>query len=748
MAGKNSTTGRKADTGFVALRTKVTPPGMSPHHASRRRAVERLSSSDSPLTVLSAPAGFGKSSLLTEWAAERSRAVGWLRIDRGDNDPAVLARYLVASVAMVAPDATEAAVGAATAGAPPGVVMKSLAAGVEGAAIPITTVIDDFHHLSHPDVLELCASALDALPDTWRWVILSRREPQLGLARRRIDESLNEVPIDDMRFADDEASALIREGMGVKASPGAVRELNRRARGWAAGLVMAGLAARDASDPDATLLRYSGRDLHLGQYFAEEVFALLPLRLQAFLLETSVLHVLDPDLCFHVTGTSDVVQMLAEASSRRLFLVPLGPGDTEAFHYHDLFTEWLVSELDRRAPGRSSELRRRAAAWCADRSLEAEAIRYSLEAGDWERGCELIRACGYEMLQRGFYRSVLAWLRALPEAVLDVAPDLAALAGDASIQSGELDLVARFADLALAADDSTPEGLAARLGGLSLVWLTSLLAGPFADNQAAAAEIERLVASPGAGDPASRISPDFGRLLGQAALTRYLAGDAASQISPLLERSREFATSVFSQLLCDGIEALLLVEAHREEEGAALIRADLGGLEDVDKAPVGVIVALMALLWAGADDEAAVAAAHLRNVVERLGLPAGPAVVALTEAELANRSERYGQAAAAVAEARRLLGEMQHPAPIGRWLDIQSGRVLPPDTAIDPSDFTDRERQVLRYLPTRLTRREIAAEIGLSVDTVKTHITKLYRKLGVSGRAEAVARARRFGLLS
>lgn len=740
-----SSVGRDRDD-LVVLRSKVTIPPITDHHVERARVRPLLDDELNRLVLVISPAGYGKSALLAEWANSSPDLVSWLRLDEGDDDQAIFVRYLVASVAAVAPEAAREANELAAEGSSPRAIATALVGAIAELDDPIVTVLDDFHRISAEDVMRLCTYILDALPRSWRWIIGSRSEPPLGLARRRANLSLRTVSAEQLRFEDDEAHRLLVDGLEIQATTELASAVNDRAAGWAAGLCLAGLAARESpGDREGALLRYSGQDRHLGAYFAEEVFARLPPRLKEFLLDTSVLYVLTPDSCWAVSDIEDATDLLREAANRRLFVTRLDQDRPDVYQYHDLFSEWLQAELEARAPGRGDLLRQRAASWCADRGLVAQAVRYSLDAGDWRTAIELIREHGYGFIERGMFRTVLTWITALPESELQSAPALAVLAGDAAVNSGELTQLAQFAAVALGADTSTAGGKAIRLGGLVLNWFTILAVGTLAEMQTCSAEMERLAESVDVVNPRHH-GEDVGRAFGLTAISSFFSADYSRALE-LARRAGRAPGTRFASLVPAGLEALVRFAMGEIAEAEQLARGSLAWADKFDEPPIGAILGALVLLWTGNHDDVRRASAIVNKVASRARLAQGPIFEALCDAEVASRGGNHRRAAEAIEYARRTAGELQEPRFVQKLLQIQAERVLPSTHAPDLAAITERELDVLRLLRTDLTRSEIARALGISSETVKSHSSSIYRKLAVSSRSEAVERARRFDLV-
>ena len=408
----------------VLLATKLhmsrPPPGFVP----RQRLVEALGDGLVRGRVLvSAPAGFGKTALLADWARGGGRPVAWLGMDDGDSDPARFWRYAVAALDRARPGLAGRV--SPLLGPPPPRSFEGLVTVLinELAADPgpdeVLLVLDDYHLIDSEPVHESVAFLLENLPPGLRIVVSGRADPPLPLARLRARGQLAELRAADLRFTTDEAAALLREAIGAELPGAAVAALVARTEGWAAGLQLAGLSLRGHADPAGFAAAFSGSHRFVLDYLADEVLDGQPGQVRAFLLETSVLERLSGELCDAVTGRAGSQAMLQDIERAGLFLVPLDEV-RGWWRYHHLFADLLRARLQAEQPGLVPALHRAAAAWCEEHDLADDAVRHALAAGDAAWDARLVERHVETLLGRSEGATLRRWLSALPaEAVRD-----------------------------------------------------------------------------------------------------------------------------------------------------------------------------------------------------------------------------------------------------------------------------------------------------------------------------------------
>jgi LuxR family maltose regulon positive regulatory protein len=412
----------------VLLATKLNVPNLRPGFVPRPRLLGRLDEGVArELTLVCAPAGFGKTAMLADWAHRGARSVAWLALDAGDNDPARFWRHAAAALDRVRPGIAERVV--PMLGPPAPSSFEGLVTGLvnELAAQPgegeVLLVLDDYHLIEAQQVHGSVTFLLDHLPEGLHLVLASRADPLLPMARWRARGQLAEVRTAELRFTAAEAATLLREAVESELPEDAVAALVSRTEGWAAGLQLAGLSLRGKSDVAALVASFSGSHRYVLDFLTEEVLERQPESVRGFLLETSVLDRLSGPLCDAATGRADGQQMLEAIERANLFLVPLDEV-RGWWRYHHLFADLLRTRLQQQQPERVPELHRNAAAWCERHGLVDDAVRHALAADDPIWAAQLIER-HFDALARGSEgATVRRWIDTLPPELVDARPRL------------------------------------------------------------------------------------------------------------------------------------------------------------------------------------------------------------------------------------------------------------------------------------------------------------------------------------
>jgi LuxR family maltose regulon positive regulatory protein len=416
----------------LLLETKFFIPPSRRGLVPRPRLMERLDrGTGSKLTLVSAPAGFGKTTLLTEWLAAGSgrpggeRLVAWLSLDRADNDPVSFWTYTITALRTAAPGAGESALAFLQAPQPPRIetVLTALLNDVGTTAADIVLVLDDYHVIDAGDVQHGMAFLLDHLPPRLHLVIASRADPALPLARWRARGELVETRAAELRFTPDEAAVYLNEVMGLRLTARDVAALGGRTEGWIAALQLAALSMQGRADVAGFIAGFAGDDRYVVDYLAEEVLQRQTDRVQAFLLQTSILGRLGGPLCDAVTGQSGGQAMLEALDRGNLFLVPLDDR-RRWYRYHHLFADVLRARLHDERPGQVPGLHRRASEWYEQNGEPSVAIGHALAAEDFERAADLVELAIPIMSKTRQEARVRGWLEAIPDHVIRVRPVL------------------------------------------------------------------------------------------------------------------------------------------------------------------------------------------------------------------------------------------------------------------------------------------------------------------------------------
>jgi LuxR family transcriptional regulator, maltose regulon positive regulatory protein len=409
------------------LTTKLAMPSARPNMVVRPRLTARLAKSGQHrLTVVIAPAGWGKSSLVSQWCrqTEEARRVAWVSLDTGDNDPIRFLLYLIAALNAVAPGVGEGASNLLQTPQNPSLdsALTILLNDLHALEQTVTLVLDDYHAIEAQAVHDALIFLVEHLPPTLRLVIATRVDPPLPLSRLRVRGQLVELRAADLRFIREEIEAFLNQVMGLTLSGDDCARLEARTEGWIAGLQLAALSLQSAADSSAFLDSFTGSNRYIIDYLLEEVLAHQPETVQTFLLQTSLLDRFCGPLCEAVTEQTGGQAQLERLEAANLFLIPLDE-ERRWYRYHHLFADALRARLDRQAVN-VAELHRRAADWLERNDLSHEAVTHALRGQHWEMAADLIEKHGDEAWRRGEQHTLGQWLQALPEATLHSRPVL------------------------------------------------------------------------------------------------------------------------------------------------------------------------------------------------------------------------------------------------------------------------------------------------------------------------------------
>jgi LuxR family maltose regulon positive regulatory protein len=440
------------------LRTKLYLPSGRPHLVARPRLIAHLNEGlTRPLTLLSAPPGFGKTTLLSEWVAQVKPRVAWLVLDGDDSDPVRFWSYFIAALQQV-----DAAIGSSSLGllqSPTAAAMESMLKAlvneidsfrddratefipgeIEGLRAGFILVLDDYHVIETPAIHQHLSFLLDHLPRHMHLIISSRSDPPLHLARLRARDQLIELHESDLRFTRAEAVRFLNETMSLSLTSEQIAALETRTEGWIAGLQLAALSLRGREDLSGFVQAFTGSHRFVFDYLMDEVFARQTESTQSFLIQTSILERLNASLCNALTGRADSQVMLEELERNNLFLMALDD-ERRWFRYHHLFADVLRHRLTEKSPTALTEYHLVASEWFNNEGLVTEAVNHALAAHDWERAAWLIENASESLRQRGEIATLTNWIQALPESVQRSHPALCLSYARALVE------VARYAD--------------------------------------------------------------------------------------------------------------------------------------------------------------------------------------------------------------------------------------------------------------------------------------------------------------
>ena len=414
-------------SGVPLLATKLHLPRPRAQLVPRSRLVERLQQGAAgALTLVSAPAGYGKTTLLAQWRASTRAPIAWLSLEPEDNEPTRFLTYLIAALQTLDPRLGRSA--QALLGFPepaePATVMAMLANDLFGGpGEDFALVLDDYHVIAAQSIHRALTHLVERLPPRMHLIISTRSDPPLPLARLRASGQLTELRAAELRFGTAEAGAFLAEVMGLHLSPEDVTTLQARTEGWIAGLQLAALSLQGQADVAGALAAFSGSQRFVLDYLSEEVLSRQPTPVLSFLLHTALLERLSGSLCDAVTGQEGSQAVLEALERANLFVVPL---DEERlwYRYHHLFADLLRSRLSPTMSALVPELHRRASRWYEEQGLILDAVHHAVLASDLARVSRLLEEHRHSLTLGGQARTVLAWLQALPDERIQQHPSL------------------------------------------------------------------------------------------------------------------------------------------------------------------------------------------------------------------------------------------------------------------------------------------------------------------------------------
>src|SRR5947199_1210717 len=421
------------------LATKLYLPRLRPNVVSRPRLIERLDEGlHRKLTLIAAPAGFGKTTLVSEWAEGIDRPTAWLSLDEGENDPTRFLAYLVTALQTIAATLGEGVLGVLQASQPPPpeAILTALLNEITTLPDQFVLVLDDYHVIDAKPVDLALTFLVEHLPPQMHLVIATREDPLLPLARLRSRGQLTELRAADLRFTASEAAEFLNSVMGLNLSAADIAALEDRTEGWIAGLQLAALSMRGREDIPEFIRAFAADHRYIVDYLVAEVLTRQPEPVRSFLLQTAILDRLSGSLCDAVTGQEKGNVRLEALEHGNFFVVALD--DTRHWYrYHHLFAEVLSAHLLAEQPDQVATLHRRASEWYERHGSAVDAIRHALAAADFSRAADLVELGVLAMLRSRQEATLLDWLKVLPDEVLRCRPVLSVAYAHVLLSSGE-----------------------------------------------------------------------------------------------------------------------------------------------------------------------------------------------------------------------------------------------------------------------------------------------------------------------
>ncbi|GLE51725.1 LuxR C-terminal-related transcriptional regulator [Mycobacterium montefiorense] len=751
-AGRSDSGAGEAAARAVLLATKLHVPTIGAQLVHRAALLDALSAgSQGKLTLLSAPAGWGKTTLLAQWTlgAGEDRRFGWLSLDPSDNDPVWFWMYTIAALQTINPGVGMRAVDLLAMGADPvQVVLPTLLNDLDTIASPMVLIVDDYHLVVSRAVHQQFAFFVSRMPANLHLVLATRSDPTLPLARLRASGELTEVRADDLRFGAIEAGHLLNDVLGLDLAHADIQLLHQRTEGWAAGLYLAALSLAGRADSATFIRTFAGDNRHIVDYLMAEVLDGQPAEVRSFLLRTSILGRLSGPLCDEMLQTSDSASVLEKVERENLFVVPLDMS-RHWYRYHHLFGELLRAELRRTEPDLVADLHRRAAAWFESEGLIDEAVRHLVAGGDLARGADLIAADWVDEFNGGGLSTVSGMLDLLPEETVLQDPRLGVARAWIALSVGQLDDAAEWIE-AVDTRSATDGGVFSA----QVVLLRAVHSFKTAEVTVALETARRAITLDLGETPPGRSSAlcIYGSALYFSGNTQQ-AQAAFRRAVELSEKAGDRRARIYAlgHLALISAEDGQLVDAERQIRQASGSSRDLADAEhlvdvmvslataelprvhgDTAAAEAAAVIAVMSARQGGAVLEVAKTLLVRAEIAEHLGDRQTAKSILQEAATMVRGCPDAGIASALLASAERSAGVTV----TSRNERVEVGEELTP-----------KEVEVLRLLATRLSRREIGERLYVSLNTVKTHQRAVYRKLRVEHRSAAVSRGRELGLL-
>jgi LuxR family transcriptional regulator, maltose regulon positive regulatory protein len=735
---------------FDVIDSKVRVPPVADGAVSRVGLVNRLRTTTIPIVVVAAPAGYGKTTLLAQWAARDERPAAWVSIDERDNDPLILVRHIAVAmenVRAVPPSLLEAL-------AAPGAsvwarALPRLASVIEADPTPFLLILDCADRLHEREALDAVDTLAGHVPDGSILALSGRAVPALPIGRMRASGRVLELEADALALGRREATLLLR-GAGVDASDDQVRYLVEQTEGWPAGLALAARCMQRSGQPLVEPLELAGDDRYLADYVRAEYLADLAPETVTFLRRSSVLSRMSGPLCDAVLQTSGSGRRLRAIDRSNLFVVPLD-GSRKWYRYHHLFRDILRRDLEDHEAEHVTALNTRAADWFEEQGDMEAALDPAAAAGDVDRVARILAAIALQVVGNGRAASVEEWLDAFPgRETLDRYPGVATIGAWVHMARGNAEEARRWLRAAEAASPAaeTPDGSPSACASTAIVRAARCAEGPermLADAESALAEL-----------PAESRWYPIAMLLRGVALTLLGDIDEADTVLADSACAAGCAGAADVQIVAIGQRAMLAAARGEHVDAATLADEgrDLvykGRLDTYPTSAAEMAAAARAGLRRCEWDQAR---ADLRSA-ERLTGDIGDALpwfAVQTRMEIARAHLTLRDAEGAGAHLDEAVVVLRNHPHLG-LLEGQT-EALRADIAAtrDGGDFTGSgltaaELRLLPLLATHLSFREIGERLFVSRNTIKTQAISVYRKLGVSNRSAAIERAAEVGLV-
>lgn len=750
------------------LKTKIFPPPLRPNQVKRLALLERFALARQrgiACALISAPAGFGKTTLVGDYARSSGLPFAWLALDEGDNDLLRFWRYIDAALSAIdsrigegmrltlqesqSPDSQQ--------------LVTNLLNDIIGLEKEIILVLDDYHVISNQAIHEGMTFLVNHLPSLLHLVIVTRADPPLPISRLRAQGRLMELRVADLRFATDEVSDFLNNSMKLNLPASDVESLEARTEGWIVGLQLAALSMQERVDKHQFIQSFTGSHHYVLEYLLDEVLGRQPESLQRFLLETSVLPRMSASLCNAVTKLSNSADVLSDLNRRNLFVTPLD-GEHNWFRYHHLFAELLNGNLQRTRPGDLPDLHRRAAQWFQANHYAEDALRHAFAIPDYAYASRLVVDNWRRIYHQGRLNTAVEWLDSLPPDFVRQSPPLGVaycwtlfVRGDYDRIETYLDEITQTFEQMIAAGKLPKDHPEYNIVLQQVILLRAIVQRHHGDISAALSAIEELLPTiEGLRQTLGDVVVDMGytACYSQVGYTYAAANDLEraadflSRVSPHARRCGNFLALAHTTIELARISLLL----GRLEQAEKICRDELTLTEQ----PACANYPAFCLIHLGLADVLRAKKAwdeaeyHLHQGLETAQKSGHQYYLAqgyLIAAHLHHAQGKVDQAQDDMRKAEQIAALIHNrflnDAITKNWQSLKS-KALSAQPLIEP--LSERELDVLRLICAGKSNQEIADELFIALDTVKRHANNIYGKLSVKRRAQAILEARRLGL--
>jgi len=697
----------------LLLTTKLHMPPARPELVPRPRLVERLNAgarAGLKLTLISAPAGYGKTTLVTAWLTGTERSFTWLSLDENDNDPSRFFTYLVAALQKIAPDIGQVAQALASAPQPPPPesLLTTLINDIAATPQPFVLVLDDYHLIHTLPIHQQLTFLLEHQPLQMHLVIVTRHDPPLPLSRLRARAQMTDIRQTDLQFTQEETRDFLRGVMGLDLAPADIAALQRRTEGWIAGLQLAAVSMRGRDDVHQLVQSFTGSQRYILDYLIDEVFQQQSADVRDFLLQTAILDRFTAPLCDAITEREDSQQVLRALEQANLFLIPLDES-RQWYRYHHLFRDLLRTQ---RQTGDLAFRHHKAARWFESNGYLNEAVTHALAAQEWDEAGRVIYLAALQAIREGQFASLRAWLDAMPETHVRRSHNLATLKGWALLSTGQFEEIETWVELA---EDRLPADASPLDRGALLCLRIYLAQGRF-DIPRVIELAQNVLELVGDDDPYFL----RGAALGNLAQAQTLLGDipsATQTYRQMVSLGRQVGHSLSTVSALCSLAWFLHLQGQRSE-AVALGQQALGECVDArgKRLPVAGLVHLILGRIHYDTYELAQAHQHLLQALE-LGAPLGQAGGALSaKFALAQVQQALGQDQASwatIQEVRQMASQFNVPQVdaqlAGAEADIQlkQGKVAAVErwaetAGLAPTDWPNHLREAEYFTYARL----------------------------------------------